>query len=577
MAYYALKKDVFDINKVTVVGSPTITSDGVASGFSKENKINSYVVLTNNFEISFETKLGESLSSDQGYFFQIYNGSTNFFDIRRYQKHINFVYRNTNNSYGLGYQWVNKAEANKTYKFKIVRNGNNIAFYADDVLLGTKADAFTIDNSTYSISFGNSANNQYPLTGSIDLKSFKIYVDNKLVYTPTKPAYLLERRKPKVWDKEQFTVVGSPVISESGVLTNCPTQNDYLMKEIPSLSQFGEVEIRFSFKVNSIPTSSRGIFNIPNDGNVLTANNGSYAWLAANGYFGINLAYNNPITSGDNGTATTGSYKLEIGDTVKVIAKAKKGEVGNFQISKNNASFEEPSYVTTRPCNFLEATKLYIGITGTNRQMQNYMDIYLTDFAIWGDGEKVFDGGKERYLYDSSKFTVVGSPTISESGVASGFSGSDYLRVSGLNFATNNFKANFKIKMPTDNLSNLNVISFVNTNSNTDFYIDITGSGNLLLRYYKGNSSFNNQGLATPAIFAKEYNIKISIKGGNITIICNNNSFNVTDFVARANIAEIRIGNGFTGGSIDLPSFSITVDGKEVLSGAKEVYYAMEK
>ena len=35
----AVKKDVFDINKVTVVGSPTITNDGVASGFSSGNYI----------------------------------------------------------------------------------------------------------------------------------------------------------------------------------------------------------------------------------------------------------------------------------------------------------------------------------------------------------------------------------------------------------------------------------------------------------------------------------------------------------------------------------------------------------
>ena len=36
---YAQEKRVFDINKVTVVGSPTITSDGVASGFSDVNYI----------------------------------------------------------------------------------------------------------------------------------------------------------------------------------------------------------------------------------------------------------------------------------------------------------------------------------------------------------------------------------------------------------------------------------------------------------------------------------------------------------------------------------------------------------
>jgi hypothetical protein len=39
-----------------------------------------------------------------------------------------------------------------------------------------------------------------------------------------------------------------------------------------------------------------------------------------------------------------------------------------------------------------------------------------------------------------------------------------------------------------------------------------------------------------------------------------------------------KIINGATANcSINLPSISITVDGKEVFTGAKEVYYAMEK
>ena len=57
--FYALQKDVFDISKVTVVGSPTITSDGVASGFSSSNYLtySALTSLTTTFTVkgSFET------------------------------------------------------------------------------------------------------------------------------------------------------------------------------------------------------------------------------------------------------------------------------------------------------------------------------------------------------------------------------------------------------------------------------------------------------------------------------------------------------------------------------------------
>ena len=73
--YLALQKDVFDISKVTVVGSPTITSDGVASGFSSSNYIT-----VNNQKLGNITKMSikakrEILGTSNETLFRLVDGS----------------------------------------------------------------------------------------------------------------------------------------------------------------------------------------------------------------------------------------------------------------------------------------------------------------------------------------------------------------------------------------------------------------------------------------------------------------------------------------------------------------------
>lgn len=169
--------------------------------------------------------------------------------------------------------------------------------------------------------------------------------------------------------------------------------------------------------------------------------------------------------------------------------------------------------------------------------------------------------------FDLSKFTVAGSPNITDDGIASGFSDSNYIKVTGLDANVN--KVQLRLKTPSS-LSATIFCTFINSNSNTVYYIDITAGGNLYFRYYNG-TSFSNALIVSPCNVNTIYDIEIVIDGTNITVIANGNTTaTVNDFSPRGNITNIVICNDTFTGSFDLKQFSITaVDGVEVFSGNK--------
>jgi hypothetical protein len=75
--------------------------------------------------------------------------------------------------------------------------------------------------------------------------------------------------------------------------------------------------------------------------------------------------------------------------------------------------------------------------------------------------------------------------------------------------------------------------------------------------------------------FIDKNSFKITFKIKNLDT-GNETISNFSLFTESTQLSKIEIRN-LAAGSIDLTQFSITVVGKEVFTGAKEVYYAMEK
>ena len=178
---------------------------------------------------------------------------------------------------------------------------------------------------------------------------------------------------------------------------------------------------------------------------------------------------------------------------------------------------------------------------------------------------------KNDNIFDISKFSVVGTPTITDDGVASGFvATTNYLKTSTLNITPKQsleINCNFKLASPqsskvvfalTNNLrlavstSSLSILGNTYTSTNlplenivdktVNLYIKITPTNQYLKAVVNGNTyeqSFNNT--------FEFYTIDLGYIGG-------------------------QYGNGSYSfdGSIDLKNFSITIDGEQVFNGLME-------
>lgn len=183
--------------------------------------------------------------------------------------------------------------------------------------------------------------------------------------------------------------------------------------------------------------------------------------------------------------------------------------------------------------------------------------------------------------FNKNAFTVMGSPTITRNGVASGFSNGNTIYKDGLNFTT----SDFEIISPIINYST------VVTNAQMIFAYNTTSVAHLSVRIDNGHLGFlingdNNSTIvrnfnAIPITVGNKYQTKFIYKNNIFYIYyrINNgtwtlyNSYNSVVQFTFDTVKRLFFGceNGnaafFTNGSIDLKPFSITVDGETVIDG----------
>lgn len=193
---------------------------------------------------------------------------------------------------------------------------------------------------------------------------------------------------------------------------------------------------------------------------------------------------------------------------------------------------------------------------------------------------------KNDNIFDISKFTVVGTPTITDGGIASGFSTSNYLlpNLSAIN--TQNFELDIKYKTSSSYTTGVtnNIFYALNTsrNGNLQVYINASGLMKFDLSNYDGSVQAIDRVLVQLTQANTEYDIKIKITNGSLIewFVNGTKVDEITKtqtnygFIANAYSLGVRkIGSTIDrpfDGSIDLKQFSITVDGKKVFSGLME-------
>ena len=171
--------------------------------------------------------------------------------------------------------------------------------------------------------------------------------------------------------------------------------------------------------------------------------------------------------------------------------------------------------------------------------------------------------------FDLSKFTVVGSPNITDDGIANGFN------------PTNALTQNISIASGSNVIINIDVTNGEWTSGQYQMPLQLCASDNTpILTISRYDTKLRIGSSESPAnTLITNSSAKITLDTDLATYIkCYVNSALVIDttFTNSVNVAKVSIGNHITPegwkswqGSIDLKQFSITVDGVEVFSGNK--------
>ena len=188
--------------------------------------------------------------------------------------------------------------------------------------------------------------------------------------------------------------------------------------------------------------------------------------------------------------------------------------------------------------------------------------------------------------FDLSKFTVTGSPVITNDGIASGFSNSNYLNCGSFGTTPQtSWSRSVRFKTP-DSFNSLNIIDGVGDGTyNTAAYIEITNSGELRTEFHKSSlNTYPNAGVVPVSTwYDAEYGQYI--ENGSVVSYMKYKKDSDTDYTTKTSTvvtsliptstSTVTIGlygsssNVYMNGDVDLKQFSITVDGIPVFSGNK--------
>ena len=668
-----MNRSTFDLSKFEVVGSPTITEDGVASGLDTPNHVNtgvtyadikdkswkistqafvgtvtnannaSVILLDNSYRtlgsvfynagLKFCARFGDSSSSTG----EIYVASLGVVPEGWYNISLSFDIGT-----GVYTLYAKNLETNKEYQNTYTPTTENKQLHS----LNTKSEAIVLKVFSGTSSYGLDCN----------LSQFSITIDGKEVFNGNKNGL-------DVIKEDNFEVVGSPAISDDGVASGFDT-NNYIT--YPYLIDFTKnVEITLEVDNNSISTAKpssfllakypngKQLFNIykeSNNNNIIIAlaklDGSSAIYRVISTYIGKqkikifiknnvlifegktsnfeftlsdHITENFEIFSGNvstayttfNGSIDLNSFKIYVDDQLVYQPCLKIP----YNISENGAKVV-PAYARDRLLDVYEQYGNEYNYYTIDEENKNFTLPIGNDYdnSARPSLENVNDRGNEklatslmyetgnvsndekgykqltkmnRSTFDLSKFTIIGSPTITEDGVASGFSNTNYLSPKIKVEPTNNIQ--FCIQGSLKELSGTGArtyFSLMNGDNILRLYLNRenrlsgeVGSLSVGNHKYLGGDAFL---LTQNANFKTILNIDVINNTVQQIVYLNDIllfkapivspvAFNFnTDF--EFSTATIKLGaggyNGFTG-SIDLSHFSITVDGKEVFNGNK--------
>ena len=482
------------------------------------------------------------------------------------------------------------------------------SFYADlSKQWAIKLDK-PIENGEYSSKYYAKISEQYAnsanksaMSAEVAASNLEKFVINSLYFPELKISNEdtilnnLEREKRSTFDKSKFTITGNPTITDNGVASGFGSGNylntGYLLDTTkPWVIYSGKVKFNNATTLQTIWCSS-----YKNDAS--SDNNPMQIALNAQGKLRLLLSSvnNYGATTPDIANAIVGNnifttntdyyFKLEFNGNKYTLSYSVDGANYITDITVNSPSTIASGYV------FI-GLRLFVGKTDN----PILGSINLSQFSITVDGKEVFSGNKTGIdTIKADNYDVVGSPVISDDGVASGFSNDNYLTTPTIDFASaNRWKVVSKFRYFASNVT-MSVYQFLKGNTNNALYINPSGYikiyiktvGNTTVDFSSQTASSSHSAVSLTSgsdvvaeleFTGTQYIFKVYQNGSLIYA----DTKGSTNAIYPSNTNGLNIGISafdgyFTTGSIDLNSFKIYVDDNLAYQPCLKIPYTQSK
>lgn len=209
---------------------------------------------------------------------------------------------------------------------------------------------------------------------------------------------------------------------------------------------------------------------------------------------------------------------------------------------------------------YIEAHKAYLADGDTLTDPQGLQDVKYYNYSS----------------FDKSKFTKVGSPTITDDGIASGLGNNNYLNT-GIIIGQKPFKIRAKVNY-LNTISGQRIFQIgLGGNQTFTVYTQIYGSNPTQLRasgtlsddttFADGINNISGDIIAEIEFTGSEYILRAY--DINETLLGSKTLTSSSLYIKNISTLDLYIGTNATGVTYDLKQFSVTVDGVEVFNGNK--------
>lgn len=428
------------------------------------------------------------------------------------------------------------------------------------------------------------------LTASGDnrLHALKGYLDDGELLTDAEGLADVVNYAHSTFDRSKFTVVGTPTITDDGIASGITRNSIDLNFDRLNLYNASTWSVEFGVYVNS------------NDGTTYTVNTGiNFTNTAFPLSGGIYLAGDGRIKFYRANIWAIQSQQFNAGDFVRAKLSYNNA-IGTYSmyVSVNNSAYTlvgtyTPDDEDKRISGLNTSGNIRINAANSGgAEALSDAELDLKYISITADGVDVFNGNKTGLdIIKPDNYEVVGTPTITADGIASGFTNDDYLTKSITLDSAKTFDIHFKFRTPeTVTIGQIignsgSPYPVINYRLNAAKTIMCEFSMTSSTRHYT-NSTFTVT--ENTDYFAKisydKTNVKFYISLDNENWITLATLSNITDFTGEntfiegigRGIGSTTYANPFTG-SIDLNAFKIYVDGNLVYQPCLKIPYTLSK